>query len=391
MNQRISNRSLHLRRSPVRDILSFHGRSDMISFAGGLPSPSALPVEQIRLATDRVLTKHGTKSLQYGTTEGFPPLREWIADRLTLNGLPTGHDEILITSGSQQALDLIGRFLINPGDNVATEFPCYNGALQSFELQEAKVLSLYNEDGYSLNERLEDVKFVYLIPTLNNPSGKVMSTDERMRIASFLDENDLLLFEDDPYGDLMFHDSKPPHLASFMEKPFLLTGSFSKIVSPSLRMGWLRVPKDLLERMIPVKQAMDLHTNLFSQMILHSFLTDFSLEIHLQNIRDIYKTKQDIMRTALERSEIHIAPIQIPPGGMFLWIEFSEYVATTELAGIGLEEGVAFVPGSAFFPDPLMGKSMARLNYTCVEDTEIITGVERLKLALEKYSGLVKS
>jgi len=392
MTYQLSKRSGNLRRSPVRDILSFHGRSDMISFAGGLPSSMALPVSQMKECADLVLTKYGSTALQYGTTEGFPLLREWIAAMLTRKGIPTVADEILLTSGSQQALDLIGRLFLDPGDPVYVSFPCYNGALQSFEMNEATILPFSVADACNFVEfsgntnRLHDSlialnqsKFTYLVPTLNNPSGHTLSLRERMLLAEFFDRTNSLLFEDDPYCDLLFSGESLGPVASFIRRSSILTGSFSKIISPSLRTGWLRAPKEMMAKLIPLKQAMDLHSNLFSQMMIYMYLTSFSHDRLLSQIRNEYKEKQLFMKKSLELSGIGLYPVKETSGGMFLWVRFYDFVDTDQFIKQCLANGVAFVPGSAFYVNKEEGKHYARFNYTVSDFAQIAKGVDRLK------------
>lgn len=384
----VSGRVQNLRRSPVRDILSYHGRSDLISFAGGLPGLPSLPIDKIGRAAAGVFEKWGSKALQYGTSEGFPPLREWIAGQLTIDGVPTSPDEVIITGGSQQALDLVARTLMNPGDSIATELPCYNGALQAFALNECKIVEIPSDEDGPIPGELEkiisssNVKICYLTPSNQNPSGKSYSTARRSQIAAILRKSTAWLFEDDPYGRLIFSGEIRPMISTFMGSQSIVTGSFSKIVSPALRVGYIRAPSIVIEKLMPVKQATDLHTSLISQMILYNYLVENSLDDHLSSLCRDYRAKRDYMIDAINKSDLPAKPTRIPDGGMFLWLEFNEGINTENLAKFAMREGVAIVPGSAFYGDD-RGNHFARLNYTSVERDSIYEGIERLKHAAD--------
>ncbi len=396
-----------VRRSVVRDILAFHNRPDMIPFAGGLPDPDTLPVAEIARAAQYVLSRQGAVALQYGTTEGYRPLREFVAEYLCKRGFATVPDEIIITSGSQQGMDLISRWLLKPGDPVYAVEPMYNGALQNFESHGACIVPLATDregpivhpliqafsagkthapGGFlslSRSSRFSVGKgpgLLYLQPTLDNPTGGVISTSRRMRIARALGHFRGWMLEEDPYGELLFDGHSESYISSLQPDRSLLLGSFSKIVSPSLRIGWIRGPSKAIDSLVPIKQSMDLHTNLFSQMVLHRFLQDTNLDSHLERIRDIYRNRQTKAIGALLRYGI-IQDLPNPPaGGMFLWIETE--MDSDELARRAMSQGVALVPGSAFFSHPADGKRFFRLNYTAVDRDAIETGIERLARAL---------
>ncbi len=374
----------------MRDILSYHGHSQLISFAGGLPGLASLPLEKIKKAAGSVFADYGSRSLQYGTSEGYPPLREWIASELTGDGVATEADEIIITTGSQQALDIISRTFLNPGDGVCVEVPTYNGALQAFDLNEALLHDMKSDEEGPLKESMKSVlqdisvKLCYLTPTIQNPSGKSYSLQRRNELANVLDESNCWFIEDDPYSRLIFDGSTRPMISSLMKTQSIVVGSFSKTVSPSLRVGYLRAPRNVIERIIPVKQAMDLHTTLLSQMILYRFLLENSFEEHLYNLREEYAAKQSIMIQALDESQLPVVLKCRPEGGMFLWLEFEEGLDTVRLSHIALKEGVAFVPGSAFYYDA-RGSRFGRLNYTAVNGDEIFEGVRRLSRAVKEF------
>lgn len=410
-----------IRRSVVRDILAFHNRPDMISMAGGLPDPDSLPVAAIARAAQYVLARYGARALQYGTAEGYTPLREYVAAMISRNGFPTTPEQILITSGSQQGMDLVGRYLLSSGHVYTTE-PMYNGAVQSFELQGATIHSLDSDDrgptarsvqklaqqchrnhrkeqrnpafpagfrslsGFfgssSTQTESNGTRMLYLLPTLGNPTGAMIPEERREEIRQALKGSGLWLLEEDPYGDLIFDGSRMSQLSQGYESQSLLLGSFSKIVSPSLRIGWIRARAELIQEMVPLKQAMDLHTNLFSQMILHRFLEDVDLELHLRNLRQIYSHRMEAALAFLRDANTGWEPESIPAGGMFLWIRTD--VDSDALARAGLAEGVAVVPGSAFFSRPEAGRYHFRINFSAVPVEELRAGIERLSRAYRR-------
>ena len=346
-----------------------------------------LPLEKIRVATDRVFTLEGKKALQYGTTEGYPPLREWIADNLSTDRIPTTADQILITGGSQQAIDLVSRLLLDPAGRVMVEEPSYNGALQALGLNEATIVPVGSDSMGPIPEELDrragegEVAFAYLTPTLQNPSGKTYTNDRRQKIARVLDQWGIPLVEDDPYGKLLYSGETMNPLSSYLEEPSFLTGSFSKTVSPSLRIGYLRIPAPLVRKAIMIKQAMDLHTNLLSQMILYRFLEDFPFQMHLDFLRSSYREKRDLMLEAIHTEGLPLTIPLIPEGGMFLWARLPEGLDSGELARCGLEQGIAIVPGKAFFANGEGGRFI-RINYTAPAKEQILPGIIRLKNAL---------
>lgn len=411
-----------IRRSAVRDILAFHNRSDMISLAGGLPDPDSLPVAGMARAAQYVLSLYGGRALQYGTTEGFAPLREYVADMISRNGLKTNPQQILITSGSQQAMDLAGRYLLSPGQVFTTE-PMYNGAVQAFELQNARIHPLHGDamgptvaglqrilDSSSgihpepgpafqggfrslsglfgsirAKEQSSGSNVLYLVPTLGNPTGAVIPERRREEIRKTIQGSDLWLLEEDPYGDLVFDGSRLSYLSQGYESRSILLGSFSKTVSPSLRIGWLRASEEIIQEIVPLKQAMDLHTNLLSQMILHRFLEDADLELHLARLRQIYRHRMEAVLECLSSAAAPFQPETIPVGGMFLWIKTD--VDTDDLGRAGLAEGVAIVPGSAFFSQAEDGKRHFRINFSAIPAEDIRRGIQRLVKAYHRIKG----
>ena len=386
METQFSRRIQNLRRSAVRDILSFHERSDSISFAGGLPGNQALPLEAMQEASRRVFEKEKHRALQYGTTEGHSPLREWIAAALTREGLPTKKENLLITGGSQQALDLLGRAFLNSGDRVAFPLPVYNGALQAFELSRATFFPLLSDGDGPLPGEVEraldsGVKLFYFMPNLANPSGKSTGPARRREIAEVLSGRSVIVLEDDPYSSLFFEGERGKRLSEYLEGESLLLGSFSKILAPAFRIGYIRAPERIIQKMIPVKQAMDLHTSLISQMILTAFLEKEDLEEHLKKVRPLYRERRDLMISEIGKKLIGFR-FEKPEGGVFLWGGWEDPVDSSALLPLALEEGVAFVPGNSFFPEG--GHRWIRLNYSFPEPDRIVEGIGRLARARER-------
>ena len=370
-------------RSFIRDILEVAERPDVISFAGGLPNPSLFPVREIEDACSRVLREDGENALQYAQTQGYAPLRSWIAERYQSKGLQTGPEEILITNGSQQAIDLIGKVLVNEGDYVIVERPGYLGALQALSMYCPAFIPLtLQEDGIDIDALKETysktrIKLYYAVTNFQNPSGITYSEKARQQIASLLDQNDTLFVEDNPYGELRFIGSYVPPVRQYCPNRSILTGSFSKIIVPSFRLGWICAPKEIIDKMIVAKQAADLHTNSFLQRVIYSYLIHNPIDEHIQSIRAVYKKQRDAMVSAIEKYFPPNVTFTRPEGGMFLWATLPEGISSMVLFDKAIKENVAFVPGFPFYVDG-GGQNTLRLNYSNVNETTIEEGIRRL-------------
>ncbi|MFJ6371447.1 PLP-dependent aminotransferase family protein [Streptomyces virginiae] len=380
--------------SPVREILALTERPGIISLAGGLPAPELFDTEGLRAAYDAAFAGSARRALQYSTTEGAPELREAVAARATARGLPTGPDDVLITSGSQQALTLITATLVEPGDVVLVENPTYLAALQCFRLAGARVVAVPCDAQGILPDALADVvarerpKLLYTVPTFQNPTGRTLPADRRAAIARTAARLGLWLVEDDPYGELRYEGSDLPWLAAHpgAEDRTALLGSFSKVMAPGLRLGWLRAPAALRRAAVVAKQAADLHTSTVDQLAAAHYLAAVDLDAHIAAVRAAYRERRDALHDALARSLPGDCAWNLPEGGMFLWARLPADHDATDLLRTAVTHGVAFVPGAPFHataPDP----RTLRLSFTTHTPAEIAEGVGRLRAALTEYGG----
>lgn len=374
-------------RSFIRDILNVAERPEVISFAGGLPNPSLFPVREIEEACVRVLRENGESALQYAQTQGFTPLREWIAARYERAGLNTDPDEILITNGSQQAIDLLGKVLVNEGDGVVVEKPGYLGALQALSMYRPAFYPIpLREDGIDVAALQEttagkSIKLFYAVTNFQNPSGITYSEAVRSRIAEWLAGSETLFVEDNPYGELRFLGDHIPPVRCLCPDRAILMGSFSKIVVPSFRLGWVCAPKEIVDKLIVSKQAADLHTSSFVQRVLHEFLIHNDIDRHIQTIRAVYKKQRDAMVSSIEKYLPSDIQCTRPEGGMFLWLTLPEGLSSMELFEDAIQENVAFVPGLPFYVDG-SGANTMRLNFSNVGEEAIEEGIRRLAKVL---------
>lgn len=392
MNHRFARRMNKIPRSFVREILKVTDDEDMISFAGGLPNPQSFPVEAIKDATSRVLTEDGEKVLQYSTTEGYRPLRELIAQRYKKQGLQVEVDDILITNGSQQCLDLVGKVFLDRDDGVVMERPTYLAAIQAFGLYEPQFHSVPLLDDGVDTEALEkilkeeEIKLFYTVTSFQNPTGITYSKDKRREVAEILTKHNTLLVEDNPYGEIRFMGEDIPPIKSMIPDSILF-GTFSKIVSPGMRMGWIVAPPEVMEKLVTAKQASDLHSNYFTQRVVYQYLQDNNVDNHIQNIRKLYKSQRDQMvqsiREYLPEGVKHTAP----EGGMFLWVTLPEGMSSMDLFKLAIKEKVAFVPGETFYTENPETDTM-RLNFSNCCEEEIIEGMKRLGTAIQKMEDL---
>ncbi|MGL5286053.1 MAG: PLP-dependent aminotransferase family protein [Aeromonas sp.] len=374
----------------IREILKVATRPEIISFAGGLPNPHLFPVKELEAACHAVLSEQGAAALQYATTEGFAPLRQFIADRYQkLYGMQVDPDLILITSGSQQALDLLGKVLVNEGQDLIIEEPGYLGAIQAFSVYQPTFRPVtLQEDGLDLAafDALlaagTSARMFYGVPNFQNPSGVSYSAENRRAIAERLQQHDLLMIEDDPYGELRFEGELLDPIAKLAPNNTVLLGSFSKTVVPAFRLGWMVVPEWLHKKVTIAKQATDLHSNAFSQQILHRYLTSHSLDEHLQQIKEVYGRQRAAMEAALERHMPASVRWTRPEGGMFLWLTLPAHISAMALFDEAIKEKVAFVPGAPFYVRPEIQNTL-RLSFSCVDEATIEEGVQRLARAMQ--------
>jgi 2-aminoadipate transaminase len=390
MENIFADRMKNVPKSFIREILKVTESPEIISFAGGLPNPRLFPAEQIKQASIRVIEKNGTEALQYSTTEGHKGLREYIADRYQKRyGYKVDPTEILITNGSQQAIDLMGKVIVNENDGVILERPGYLGAIQALSLYrpEFRPVPLEN-DGIDIKlfeEALKKpkTKMFYAVPSFHNPSGITYSAQKRERMAEMLLNRGVLLLEDDPYGEIRFigEDIKP--VKFLMGDMAVHLGSFSKIFAPAFRLGWIYAPKEIMKRINTAKQAADLHTNYFSQCLLYEYLTHNDLDAHIAGIKAAYRSQRGAMVAALEEKFGDAVSFTRPEGGLFLWMTLPDGLKAMDFINIALKHKVAFVPGNPFYVDG-GGDNTLRLNYSSVDEETIRTGVGRLFEAYEE-------
>ncbi|GAF65742.1 PLP-dependent aminotransferase family protein [Alkalihalobacillus trypoxylicola] len=393
MKYAFAKRVRHLQSSAVRDILKVVGRGDIISFAGGLPDDELFPFKGIEEAFSRVFAAGKGSALQYAETEGYRPLRESILERMEVKkGIKNySNDEILITTGSQQAIDLFSRIMLGPGDVILTEDPTYLAALQVFHSYEANVVAVDSDDDGMLPEDLElkmkqlKPKAVYVVPTFSNPAGRVWSLERRKELVGLAHKYNVVIFEDDPYGELQFlKDETYVPLAALDDGSHVLyTSTFSKIAVPALRTGWIMGPYQIIRMMSQAKQANDLHTNSLSQQALYQLCTNFDLDGHIEHLSKVYKERMEVMVKCLTHSNLSGMSFVKPKGGMFLWIELSERLNTTILLNEAVKNGVAYVPGEPFYAG-IAKKNTMRLNFTHSSPETIQKGIQSLVTVLSK-------
>jgi len=389
--------------SVIRELLKLTEQPDVISFAGGLPAPEMFPVEEFKQASDKVLAEFGAKALQYGATEGYFPLRSLIVQQMARYGIHAKEDNVLLTSGSQQALDMIGRLLINPGDKVLTESPTYLGALQAWSAYQARYVTVPIDQDGMRTELLEEAlrsgpKFMYILPNFQNPGGVTLALERRMKLVQMADHYGIPLVEDDPYGQLRYSgEHLPPlvvldheHLESrasdghgYFEGNVIYTSTFSKTLAPGLRLGWIVAPVEVIKRCVQAKQGMDLHTSSFVQMVAYEVAKDGFLEQHVRRIRQVYAHRRDVMLAAMERYFPEEVQWTRPAGGLFLWAWMPEGMDAAALLKVAVDtQRVAFVPGHAFYPDG-QGKNTMRLNFSNAAPEMIEEGIRRLGAVLK--------
>jgi len=371
-------------KSFIREILKVTEDPRIISFAGGLPNPELIDVDGIARATRAVLAEDGRVALQYSTTEGYRPLREYIAARYKKRlGLDISPDEILITNGSQQCLDLIGKVLIDKGDHVAIERPGYLGAIQAFSLYEPQFHAvLLHEDGpdpVQLAHELKTntIRLFYGVPNSQNPSGVTYSEERRKEIATVLAPYDTLFVEDDAYGELNFEGISSSSMRKYLPDRTIITGSFSKILAPGMRMGWVVAPPAIMEQLVVAKQASDLHSNYLSQRIAYVYLSHEDIDAKIAVIRAKYRAHGNLMAGLVKELMPASVTCTIPRGGMFVWVTLPDGISSMEVFEQALKEQVAVLPGSPFYTDG-GGTNTLRLNFSNSTPEKIRTGMERL-------------
>ena len=390
MNRLFSDRISDVPRSFIREILKVALEPGVISFAGGLPNRDLFPLDAIANATQQVFTKYGTDVLQYANSEGFGPLREAIAQRYReKQGLDISPDSILITSGSQQGLDLLGKIFINDGEDLIIEEPGYLGAIQAFSIYKPKYhpipVSDCGMDVDLLKATLQRAKpkLMYTVPNFQNPSGISYNKQNREDIAEILSSTRTLLIEDDPYGDLRFSGERIKSFKHMIPVNTVLLGSFSKSVVPGFRLGWIVAPDEIMKKLLIAKQATDLHTSHFTQCIVYEFLQRENLDDHIEKIKAVYGKQCQAMIRAIGEHFPKDVYHTTPNGGMFLWAELPHGLSAMELFELAVKDKVVFVPGNPFYVGTIRPGTM-RLNFSCVDEKTITNGIGRLGEAIER-------
>lgn len=374
----------NLESSIIRDILKYSNQPGVISFAGGLPGPDLFPVEELREAADRVLTRYGTKALQYGLSMGYPPLREFIAERVAMRGgVQLSADNILITSGSQQALDAVGRAFLEPGQYVLCCRPTYLGALQAFNFYGARYIPVEMDDHGMMVEKIDALitqhrpRFFYVVPNFQNPSGITMSEERRALLVQKAQRYSIPIIDDNPYGELRYSGTPVPSIKTIGGQAVIQLGTFSKIVSPGLRTGWIAASRQTMSVFERVKQCTDLHTNEFAQFVIYEFVQNGALDRHIERIKVAYHQRRDAMLRAMSEFFPDTVTWTKPEGGLFLWVRLPETADAGKLFNAAIEEKVAYVPGKPFYPDG-GGTNTLRLNFSNATSESIHEGIKRL-------------
>jgi 2-aminoadipate transaminase len=396
---RFAQRTKSVKSSTIRELLKLTQRPEVISFAGGLPAPDVFPVERFETACHRVLEAKGAMALQYSASEGYTPLREYLAQKMAKYGIIAGPDNVLITSGSQQALDLIGKLLINPGDRILLEAPTYLGALQAFNVYGAEYVSVpVDQDGLRTGELEEALrsgpKFMYVLPNFQNPGGVTLCEPRRHELVLLADKYGIPVIEDDPYGQLRFEgEHLPPLLVLDRDNlrrddgklgNVIYLSTFSKTLAPGIRLGWMVAPPDVISKLVQLKQGADLHTSTFDQMVAYEVVHDGFLDEHVKKIRAVYRERRDVMLAALTEYFPPEVTWTHPQGGLFLWVTLPEGLEMEHLFQAALRENVAFVPGDCFYATGDEGRRHMRLNFSHSNPQQIREGIRRLGLAVAR-------
>jgi len=373
-----SERAQQLQSSFIREILKITQRPEIISFAGGLPSPATFPVERMKAAYDKVLTDSGKVALQYGPTDGYAPLREWIANSLSTEGSQILPEQILMTSGSQQALDLLGKVLIDEGSPVLVETPSYLGALQAFSVYRPEFKSVDTDEHGLVPSSLEGIaqgaRMLYALPNFQNPTGRSLSVERRQELVETCARLGVPLIEDDPYGSLSYKGAPSPKMVAMNPDGVIYMGSFSKVLTPGIRLGYVCAPLPLVRRLELAKQAADLHTAQLTQMVVHEVVKDGFLDQHIPTIRQLYGDQCQVMLDAMQEHFPAGVSWTKPEGGMFIWVTLPQQVDAMKLLEQSLAARVAFVPGAPFYANNPATNTL-RLSFVTVPPERIREGI----------------
>jgi 2-aminoadipate transaminase len=398
---RFAQRTQRMGSSAIRELLKLTEQPDLISFAGGLPAPDVFPTEEFREACDRVLTNFGAQALQYGSTEGYMPLRELIVRHSARYGINVTPENILITSGSQQALDLLGKILINPGDRILVESPTYLGAIQAWSAYGAEYVTVPMDEDGMVTDELENAlrsgpKFIYVLPNFQNPTGVTLSVERRAKLIELADRYGVPIVEDDPYGQLRYEGEHLPPVV-VMDSEYrndvgcyhgnvIYLSTFSKILSPGIRLAWVVAPPEVIRKLVQAKQGADLHTSTFNQIVAYEVSRGGFLDKHIKLIRQVYGERRNVMLGAMDAYFPPGVEWTHPQGGLFLWGILPETLSSAEVLRVAIEQKVAFVPGSPFYPTG-GGHNTMRINFSYATPEKIREGIARLGKVLSEMIG----
>jgi len=402
-DHRFAQRTQRMGSSAIRELLKLTEEPDIISFGGGMPAPDVFPADEMREACDRVLRDFGSLALQYGSTEGFAPLREMIVRHTARYGIQVTPDNVLITSGSQQALDLLGKILINPGDRVLVESPTYLGALQAWSAYGAEYVTVPMDENGMVTDALENAlrsgpKFIYVLPNFQNPTGFTLSLERRHKLLELADRYGVPIVEDDPYGQLRYEGENLPSVVD-LDSQFRYSGeacysgnviylsTFSKILAPGLRLAWVIAPPQVIRKLTQAKQGADLHTATFNQCVAYEVARGGFLDRHINTIREVYGHRRNVMLGAMDAYFPPGVEWTHPQGGLFLWGILPETINAADVLKVAIEQRVAFVPGAPFYAASPMHNTM-RLNFSHAVPEKIQEGISRLGKALYEKMGL---
>jgi 2-aminoadipate transaminase len=382
--------------SAIRELLKLTQLPDVISMAGGMPAPELFPLREIEEACRHICREHGAKAMQYSATEGYGPLKEYLAVSMHKYGVPAVPDNVLLTHGSQQALDLVGRIFIDPGDFVITSRPTYLGAIQAWNAYQAHYHTVNLDDDGMVVDEIEHAyekvladsgrppKFIYVLPNFHNPGGTTLPLERREQLAEIATRLDVPVVEDDPYGQLRFEGEDILPICSLIPERTIYLGTFSKTLTPGMRLGWIVCPEVLMERLVQAKQGADLHTGTFVQYVANDICQRGLLKQHVRQLRQVYKERRDTMLDALVEFWPEGCRWTHPQGGLFLWAQVPESIDTQEFLQDALAEKVAYVPGVNFYPNQDGGHNAMRLNFSYCPPQQIAEGIHRLGVALKK-------
>ncbi len=382
----LARRTQRMKSSAIRELLKLTQAPDVISFAGGMPAPEFFPAREIEEACAYILREEPARALQYSTTEGYFPLREYLAEAMSKYGIQHSPSNILITTGSQQALDLVGKIFIDTDSYVITESPTYLGAIQAWNAYEARYLTIPQDDNGMQVELLEEVllrqkempRFIYALPNFHNPAGTTLPEERRRLLVEIARKYDLIILEDDPYGALRYEGEDITPICAMAPERTIYLGTFSKTLVPGLRIGWIVAPEEITLRLVQAKQGADLHSSTFDQMVANDVAQRGLLKMHIKRLRKVYAERRNVMHEALEEFWPDSCSWTRPAGGLFLWARVPEGIDTTDLLRKAVERKVAYVPGVNFYPHEDGGFNAMRLNFSNAKPEQIVEGVRRL-------------